>query len=189
MLYDDHTSYHLEVWYWTKSARLIVWLWHHPFEFTQKAGMLLRGGGSGGMYLSLSFVATPPPQKKKTDCYQHNQEDVETKLVLTREQHQMYLICFAICVPVVAKKKGLSSNVDVLLIVFRLEWWNMLYKVAVIWFSFKEYYILACIITYNSYLSLSSVSVYTPPKASYMSRGHIGKLWLFMRHVRFVRGL
>ena len=21
-------------------ARLIVWLWHHPFEFTQKAGVL-----------------------------------------------------------------------------------------------------------------------------------------------------
>ena len=129
MLSDDHTSYHLEVWYWTKSARLIVWLWHHPFEFTQKAGMLLRGGGSDGMYRSPSFVATP---QKKPDCYQHNQEDVETKLVLTREQHQMYLICFAICVSVVAKKKGLSSNTDVLLIVFRLEWWNMLYKVAVI---------------------------------------------------------
>ena len=59
-----------------------------------------------------------PP--KKPDCYQHNQEDVETKLVLTGEQHQMYLICFAICVPVLAKKKGLSSNMDVLLIVFRL---------------------------------------------------------------------
>ena len=78
--------------------------------------MLVGGGASGGMYRSPSLVATP----KKPDCYQHNQEDVETKLVLTREQHKMYLICFAICVPVVAKKKGLSSNTDVL-IVFRLE--------------------------------------------------------------------
>ena len=59
MTYAVWWSYHLEVWYWTKSARLIVWLWHHPFEFTQKAGMLVGGGGSGGMYRSPSFVATP----------------------------------------------------------------------------------------------------------------------------------